>query len=286
MTSVEQVFYVLLCNQVETIFPLADRGFMFQAPAETYDRFVGRYSPALAIAMRDAAGVRAGQRALDVGCGSGALAQLLAEVLGAENVAAIDPSEPFVEATRARVPGARVVVGSAESLPFGDDEFDATLSQLVVNFLTDPEQGLHEMSRVTRQGGVVAGCVWDYAGEMTMLRTFWDAAAALDPERVEPLMETYTMRFARPEELEELWRSSGLGEVDVAAIVVEASYDDFEDLWSPFPTGVGPAGAYAASLGGEAQAALREEFSRRLGDPEGPFTLSARAWRAVGRVAG
>jgi ubiquinone/menaquinone biosynthesis C-methylase UbiE len=257
---------------------------MFRTPAETYDRFVGRYSPALAIAMRDAAGVRAGQRALDVGCGSGALAELLAEVLGAENVAAIDPSEPFVEATRARVPGARVIVGSAESLPFGDDEFDATLSQLVVNFLTDPEQGLREMSRVTRQGGVVAGCVWDYAGEMTMLRTFWDAAAALDPAGVEPLMETYTMRFARPDELEELWRDSGLGEVDVAAIVVEASYDDFEDLWSPFPTGVGPAGAYAASLSREGQAALREEFSRRLGDPEGPFTLSARAWRAVGTV--
>jgi ubiquinone/menaquinone biosynthesis C-methylase UbiE len=257
---------------------------MFRTPAETYDRFVGRYSPGLAIAMRDAAGVRAGQRALDVGCGSGALAELLAAVLGTENVAAIDPSEPFVEATRARVPGARVVLGSAESLPFADGEFDATLSQLVVNFLADPEQGLREMSRVTRKGGVVAGCVWDYAGEMTMLRTFWDAAAALDPERAGPLMETYTMRFARPEELEGLWLGSGLRDVDVAAIVVEASYEDFEDLWLPFPTGVGPAGAYAASLGGEGQAALREEFSRRLGDPDGPFRLSARAWRAVGTV--
>jgi ubiquinone/menaquinone biosynthesis C-methylase UbiE len=259
---------------------------MFQAPAEAYDRFVGRYSPALAIAMRDAAGVRKGQRALDVGCGSGALAELLAEVLGAENVAAIDPSEPFVEATRARVPGARVVLGSAESMPFKDGEFDATLSQLVVNFLTDPEQGLSEMSRVTRQGGVVAGCVWDYGGEMTMLRTFWDAAAALDTERVEPLMETYTMRFARPDELEALWQGTGLDDVDVGPIVVEAAYDDFEDLWSPFLAGIGPAGAYAAALSDEARAALREEFKRRLGQPEGPFTLSARAWRAVGRVRG
>jgi hypothetical protein len=144
---------------------------------------------------------------------------------------------------------------------------------------------LREMSRVTRPGGVVAGCVWDYGGEMTLLRTFWDAAAALDPERVEPLMETYTMRFARPEELEELWRRSGLDDVDVGAIVVEASYDGFDDLWAPFPTGVGPAGAYAASLDPEAQAALREEFRRRLGQPDGPFTLTARAWRAVGRVS-
>jgi ubiquinone/menaquinone biosynthesis C-methylase UbiE len=257
---------------------------MFRGAADVYDRYIGRYSPALARAMCEAAGVRTGQRALDVGCGSGALVERLAGMLGAENVTGIDPSEPFVNATRVRVPGARVVAGSAESLPFADDEFDVTLSQLVVNFLTDPEQGLREMSRVTRPGGVVGGCVWDYGGEMTLLRTFWDAAAALDPQRVEPLMETYTMRFARPEELEELWTSAALDDVDVGSIDVEAAYDDFEDLWAPFPTGVGPAGAYAASLGENAQAALREEFRRRLGEPGGPFTLTARAWRAVGRI--
>jgi ubiquinone/menaquinone biosynthesis C-methylase UbiE len=264
---------------------LADRGAMFHGPAEIYDRFVGRYSPRLATAMREAANVRPGQRALDVGCGSGALTAALADVIGAENVAALDPSEPFVEAARARVPGARIVVGSAESLPFADGEFDATLSQLVVNFLADPENGLREMSRVTRAGGVIAGCVWDYGGEMTMLRAFWEAAAALDPARAEPLMESHTMRFGRPDELAALWRSSGLDDVHVAPIVVEASYDDFDDLWSPFPTGVGPAGAYAASLDSEARASLREELARRLGRPDGPFTLSARAWCAVGTVA-
>jgi ubiquinone/menaquinone biosynthesis C-methylase UbiE len=265
---------------------VTDPGAIFRRPADVYDRFIGRYSPGLALAMREAVAVRSGQRALDVGCGSGALTAALAHVLGAENVAAVDPSEPFVEAARARVPGARIEVGSAESLPFADGEFDATLSQLVVNFLTDPEQGVLEMSRVTRQDGIVAGCVWDYGGEMTLLRTFWAATAALDPERAEPLMETYTMRFARPDELEQLWQGAGLDDVEVGPIVVEAAYDDFEDLWSPFPAGIGPAGAYAASLGDEAQAALREEFRRRLGQPEGPFTLSARAWRAVGRVPG
>jgi ubiquinone/menaquinone biosynthesis C-methylase UbiE len=257
---------------------------MFRGPAEIYDRFIGRYSPGLARAMCAAAGIQSGQRALDVGCGSGALIAQLADVLGAENVAAVDPSGPFVQASRARVPGARILVGSAESLPFGDGEFDATLSQLVVNFLDDPEQGLREMARVTRADGVVAGCVWDYGGEMTMLRTFWEAAAALDPEGAAPLMEAHTMRFARPDELASLWRSAGLDDIDVAPIVVEASYEDFDDLWSPFPTGVGPAGTYAASLDGEAQAALRDEFERRLGRPEGAFTLSARAWSAVGRV--
>jgi ubiquinone/menaquinone biosynthesis C-methylase UbiE len=260
---------------------LADQGSMFRGPAEVYDRFVGRYSPGLARAMCAVAGVRPGQRALDVGCGSGALVERLASILGPENVAGVDPSEPFVDAARARVPGVRIEVGSAESLPFEDGEFDATLSQLVVNFLSDPEQGLREMSRVTRPGGVVAGCVWDYGGEMTMLRTYWDTAAALDPERAAPAMEN-TMPFADPDSLADLWRRSGLDGVEVSPIVVEVAYDDFDDLWAPFPTGVGPAGAYAASLEPEAQARLREEFARRLGSPEGAFTLSARAWCATG----
>jgi ubiquinone/menaquinone biosynthesis C-methylase UbiE len=255
---------------------------MFGGAAEVYDRFVGRYSPPLARAMREAAGVRGGQLALDVGCGSGALLEALAETLGADNVTGIDPSESFVDSARVRVPGARIVVGSAESIPFDDGEFDATLSQLVVNFLADPEQGLGEMSRVTRAGGVVAGCVWDYGGGMTMLKTFWDAAAAVDPERATPHMEQHTMRFSTPDELAALWQNADLDGVEVSPIVVDASYDDFEDLWAPFPTGVGPAGAYAASLESEEGERLKEEFRRRLGGPEGPFTLSARAWCAAG----
>jgi ubiquinone/menaquinone biosynthesis C-methylase UbiE len=255
---------------------------MFGGPAQTYDRFVGRYSPGLARAMCNAAGVRPGQRALDVGCGSGALVVALSVILGEQNVAGVDPSAPFVEAARAKVPGARLTVAAAESLPFEDGAFDATLSQLVVNFLSDPEEGLREMVRVTRPGGVVAGCVWDYGGGMTMLRRFWEAAAALDSARATSQMEQHTMRFSRPEELGELWRSSLTG-VTVSAIDVEASYEDFDDLWAPFPTGVGPAGAYTASLDDEEQSRLRDEYARRLGSPERSFTLRARAWCAVGR---
>ncbi len=195
-------------------------------------------------------------------------------------MAGVDPSKPFVEAARAKAPGARLAVAAAESLPFEDGTFDVTLSQLVVNFLSDPEGGLREMARVTRPGGVVAGCVWDYGGGMTMLRAFWEAAAALDPEGAAPLMEQHTMRFSRPDELANLWQSSFTG-VTVSPIDVEASYEDFEDLWAPFPTGVGPAGAYAKSLDGERQDRLRRELHERLGSPGGSFTLSARAWCAV-----
>ena len=183
------------------------------------------------------------------------------------------------------MPDADVRVARAEALPYEDDSFDAVLSQLVVNFIPDVSQGMAEMRRVTRPGGTVTGCVWDYKGEMTMLRTFWDAASALDPDGAGPVVEGRVMPFAQPEDLETLWLEAGFEDVSVVPLVAEASYDDFDDLWAPFPTGVGPAGRYAASLDADAQSALRQEFARRLGDLQGPFTLSARAWCAVGRVA-
>jgi hypothetical protein len=118
---------------------------------------------------------------------------------------------------------------------------------------------------------------------MTMLRGFWDSVRALDPE-AGGADEGLTMRYADPDSLGELWRGAGLSGVQVSELVAEASYEDFDDLWEPFLAGIGPAGAHATSLGPEAQNALRDEFARRLGEPEGPFTLSARAWCAVGTV--
>jgi SAM-dependent methyltransferase len=149
-----------------------------------YEGRIGRYGPELAVAFIRAAGVRASQRALEVGCGSGALTQPLAELLGPENVVAVDPDVVAVEACRARLPGVDVRVAAAEALPFSDSEFDAVLAQLVVSFMSDAHAGVSEMRRVARRGGIVAACSWDFAGGMTLLRTFWDAAIALDPAAV------------------------------------------------------------------------------------------------------
>src|SRR6185312_4827375 len=106
--------------------------------ADAYDRFMGRYSQALSPQLADLAGVRTGQRALDVGCGPGALTAELVGRLGADGVAAADPSQPFVEAARRRHPGVEVVLAGAEELPFEDGAFDAALAQLVVSFMSDP----------------------------------------------------------------------------------------------------------------------------------------------------
>lgn len=256
---------------------------MFQASAEAYDRLIGRYSPSLAAELLQAAGISPGLRVLDVGCGPGALAAQAARIVGPAQVAAVDPSLPFAEACRSRIPGADVRVAPAESLPFADATFDAVLSQLVVNFLTDAPRGLAEMLRVAKPGGVVAACVWDYAGEMRLLRAFWDAAVAVDPDGAGPIDEGRWMRYSSPGELGALWSQAGLEDVEVTPLHVEASYADFDDLWTPFTAGVGPAGAYCASLDPARQDAVRERLRASLGDPSGPFTLTARAWCAVGR---
>ena len=256
----------------------------FAVPADAYDRFVGRYSYALCEELAEVAGVMAASSVLDVGAGTGAGTRRLVELVGPERVAAVDPSEPFVEALRERFPGADVRLASAESLPFGDGSFDATLAQLVVNFMSDPEGGVAEMRRVTRSSGVVAACVWDYAGEMMLLRTFWDAAEALAGDDVRAIDERREMRFRHGGELGNLWRQAGLDQVEEGEIVVSAEYESFEDLWEPYTAGVGPAGGYAASLDQGPQEALRDEYRRRLAVPDGPFELSARAWFVVGRT--
>jgi SAM-dependent methyltransferase len=254
---------------------------LFEASGDIYDRFVGRYGVPLGDAMLAFAGVRAGMRVLDVGCGTGALAKQAAAVVGAENVAGADPSEPFAESARRRLPEADIRVAPAESLPFDDDAFDAVMAQLVVPFMDDAPQGAAEMARVARPGGVVAACVWDYADGMRLLRAFWDAVIAIDPAGA-ARDEGRLLRYGNAEELGSLWSGAGLADVATDALDVEAAYDDFDDLWTPFLAGIGPAGAYAASLDPDGQEALREQLRQELGNPVGPFTLTARAWGVRG----
>ena len=247
--------------------------------AHMYERFVGRYGPSLSRAHIAEAGIEPGDRVLDVGCGPGMLARALADLVGADLVAAVDPSEPFVDACRAHVPGADVRVGSAEELPDFGAPFDAVMSQLVVNFMSDAEAGVRAMRSAAREDGVVSSCVWDYAEGMTMLRTFWDAALELDPDTPD---EARTMRYCSEDELRRLWERSGLDNVRTGAIQAAAEYESFADLWAPFPAGLGPAGSYCASLPPERQENLRAAFFERLGSPQGPFALEARAWLVVG----
>lgn len=253
----------------------------FQGSGESYDRFMGRYSAPLAVAFSDALGIAPGHDVLDVGCGPGALTAELARRLGAEHVTAVDPSESFVDACRARHPDVEVSVGCAEELPYPDGRFDAALAQLVFHFVSEPEAAAREMGRVVRPGGLVAGSVWDIADGMTMLRVFWDSAKAIRPSAPD---ESVTSRFSREGEIARLFRAAGLAEVTDGALDVAVRYEDFDDFWAPFLNATGPAGAFVASLDEEGREQLRGEIRERLGSPDGPFTLPARAWYATGRA--
>ncbi|MEX2099970.1 MAG: methyltransferase domain-containing protein [Acidimicrobiia bacterium] len=248
----------------------------FDVAAEAYDRFMGRYSRLLSPQLADLAGVRGGQRVLDVGCGPGALTAELVSRLGPAAVAAVDPSVSFVAAARARNPGVNVLQASAERLPFPDQAFDASLAQLVVHFMSDPVAGLSEMARVTRRDGVVAACVWDYAGGTSPLSVFWQAAREFDPE-----VDDESQRAgAREGHLAELFEAAGLREIEQTALSVSLEHPSFEEWWEPYTGGVGPAGAYLAGLDADGQAEVREGCRTLL--PIAPFVVTARAWAARG----
>jgi SAM-dependent methyltransferase len=244
----------------------------FEVAADLYGRFMGRYSEPLAVAFADLADLHPGQRALDVGCGPGALTAQLVARLGVDAVAAVDPSVPFVEAARERFPGLDVQVGVAEELPYPDDTFDAALAQLVVHFMTDPVAGFREMARVTRPGGTVAACVWDFAGGNGPLSTFWSAVHDLDPDAD----DESGLAGVRDGHLVELAIEAGLGDASQSVLSVSVGYDSFEEWWEPYTFGVGPAGSHVARLDEDDREALRTHCEELL--PPAPFDVVAKAW--------
>lgn len=249
--------------------------------AQGYAAFMGRFSTPLAVEFADLGldGVPAGARVLDVGCGPGMLTLELARRRGAGVLAAVDPEPVFVAATAAAFPAADVRVASAEDLPFADAAFGATLAQLVVHFMTDPVRGVTEMARVTTPGGRVSACVWDHGGGSGPLSSFWRVASALDPGvRTESGLDG-----ASEGQLVDIFERAGLHDVTQAVVGCTVRFPDFDDWWQPFLGGVGPAGRYVATLDDPGVTRLEGALRDELGD--GAFSITARAWAAVG-IAG
>jgi SAM-dependent methyltransferase len=259
----------------------ADGAASFAATGEAYDLFMGRYSKPLAVDFVRFAGVEPSDRVLDVGCGPGALTSELVRLVGADAVAACDPSPPFVDACRARNPGVEVRSGSAEHVPFDDSAFDAVLAQLVLHFVSDPAKAAVELARVTRPGGAVAACVWTSEPSMQLLRLFWDAALLSNPDAPD---DAEDLRFGRAGELSAWLSGAGCVRITETTLTVQSTYGDFAELWTGYAAGVGPPGSYLKRRAPADQRLVRDALFESLGRPEGAFTLSAVARAARGRV--
>jgi SAM-dependent methyltransferase len=250
---------------------------------DPYERYVGRWSRRLAPLFLDWLGTPEQLDWVDIGCGTGALTAAILDGCAPASVVGVDPADGFVATAREQLGDrATFVVGDAAALPLPDASADAVVSALVMNFVAEPRAAVEEALRVARPGGTVAATVWDYAGRMDLMRRFWDAAAALDPE-ASRLDEGARFPLAHPDALAALLTAAGCAEVATTAIDIPTVFADFEDYWTPFLGGQGPAPAYAMSLDAAAREALRARLEETLPrEADGSIALTARAWAVRG----
>jgi SAM-dependent methyltransferase len=251
----------------------------------SYEPYVGRWSRLVAAEFVDWLDAPPGGTWLDVGCGTGALTEAIVQKAAPSRVMGIDPSAAYVAHAQHQLGGDTVTfaVGDAQELDFADESVDVAVSGLVLNFVPDPVRALNQMKRVVRPGGTVAAYVWDYAGEMWLMRHFWDAAIELDPDARE-LDEGARFELWQPNGMQRVVADTGLREVETRAIVVPTVFASFDDYWTPFLGAQGPAPTYLQSRSAREQAELREALRARLAaDSDGSIALTARAWAIKAR---
>jgi ubiquinone/menaquinone biosynthesis C-methylase UbiE len=256
--------------------------------AGNYEQSMGRWSARLAPRFLDFAGLAGSRHVLDVGCGTGSLTFALATALADASIVGMDYTETFVEHARsqARDPRVRFEQGDAAALAYGDGEFDATVSLLVLNFVPEAERAAREMKRVTRPGGVVAAAVWDFMGGLTFLRVMIDTAAALDPCGEVFRSRQFCAPFTRPGQLADTWQEIGLRNVEQTSLMIRMEFTSFTDYWSPWLGGQGTVGAFVTSLD-DPKRDLVEQHVRKAylaGSHDGPRSFTGTAWAVRGIV--
>ena len=257
------------------------------AAGDLYEPYVGRWSRRVAAEFLAWLQVPPQSAWLDVGCGTGAVTQTILDHAQPASVLGLDASEGFIDHARRRIPAPRASfeVGDAQQLPVEAGRFDAAVAALVLNFVPEPERAVAGMARAVKPGGTVAAYLWDYAGRMELMRHFWDAAVELNPAAAE-LDEGRRFPLCQPAPLEALFVQAGLRAVEVRPLDVATPFRDFDDYWTPFLGGQGPAPGYAMSLNEADRSRLRERIRAALPRrPDGTIALSARAWAVRGLAA-
>jgi ubiquinone/menaquinone biosynthesis C-methylase UbiE len=250
--------------------------------AAGYERLMGRWSQKLAPLFIDFAGLSAGEKILDVGCGTGSLTFALAKTADVREIAAIDYSPVFVEETIRRNTDPRIKIGQADAcaLPFENGAFDRALALLVLHFVPDAGKAVGEMRRVVRPGGVVAAAVWDHLGGMPGMRMMVDTVAALSEGGRQLRARYFFQPMMQPGEMKRTFAEQGLADVTETQLMIRMDYQSFEDYWAPIAAGEGPLGKYVAALDraelARTEAAVRDAYEG--GRPDGPRSFANVAW--------
>jgi SAM-dependent methyltransferase len=253
---------------------------------DEYESYVGRWSRLVARDFLAWLGNTTSSRWLDVGCGTGALTQVILKETAATEVVGVDPSPGFITYARTQATDSRVRFesGDARSLPLPTGEFDVVVAGLVLNFVPEPDQAVAELQRTARPGGLIGSYVWDYADGMQFIRHFWDAAVELNPG-ADGLDQANRFPLCNPEQLTKLFERAGLHRVETTAIDIPTVFRDFDDYWVPFLGGQGAAPTYVGTLTESQRAVLRDRLRDRLEiEPDGSIRLTARAWAVKGLV--
>jgi len=253
---------------------------------EVYEHFMGRWSARLAEPFLDFAGVRSGCRVLDVGCGTGTIS-LASAKRGAKTIG-LDMSEPYLDGARRLRSHTYVAYehGDACHLQYSDNSFDACVSALAIDVILEVNLVAAEMRRVTRSGGVVACCTFDFWGGNSVLDLVLDTGAVLDKSIQTLRAQIKSRPIVRAGGQANLWHQVGLVEVLEVPIVLNFDYPNFEDYWSSFSTGPTRIAqrltALPSSMRTEIEQHVRAGYLAGLPDGARSFAVVVRAVR--GRV--
>lgn len=253
-----------------------------------YELQMGRWSRLLAEPFLDFVGTASGESVLDVGCGTGCLADALKRRSNFRQLLGVDFSPAYVaHAARCNSdPRVTFEVGDACALGQSGRAFDRVLALLVLHFVPRAEQAIAEMLRVAKPGATVAAAVWDARGGFVANRIFFDTAAALDSKAGERRARNYTRPMTRPGELGDAWRASGLENVVESTLAIRMEFTSFSDYWAPYEGKDGPGAEYMGTLSGAERARVRDAVKLAYldGEADGPRSYAALAWAAKGTV--
>jgi SAM-dependent methyltransferase len=248
-----------------------------------YERLMGRWSRLVGQAFLDWLDVPKNLRWLDSGCGNGAFTEELIARCAPAKVTAIDPSEDQLAYARNR-PGTKAAefqIGDAQTLPFGDDSFDAAVMALVISFLPEPDKAATEMTRVVRSGGWVATYMWDFPGGGSPVNPIHEALRSLGRDPALPPNPMVSGRKA----MQELWEGAGLKFIETEVIRIPVVFSDLDDFWDSHAVPVGPQGKLIDRMSADEKERLRTRLRGHLPtDANGRIVYESFANAIKGRV--